>query len=120
MAYISMYELKKNVTDYQLSLLICLQEGSDIVTNEGAYFRAWLETDGVENKKVSVRKDVADNMLSIGLIESKDGRSSRLFYYGLSKKAKELLPMIDAHRLMRIKNKLISKGAFEQKESETK
>lgn len=108
--YVSVYELKKSISDYQISLLLFLKQGSLIVTNEGTYFRAWLETNGVENKKVLVRKDVADNMLSMGLIEIIKGRLQHLYYYGISSKGNELLGMLEQNRVTRIRNKLIQKG----------
>lgn len=103
--YSSIYELKRTITDYQLSLLLHLQNNSKIVTNEGNYFRAWLETDNKENKSVAVRKDVADKILANRLIQSTEGSINSYFYYTLSPKANELLSIIDKQRLQKIKTR---------------
>lgn len=108
----SIHTLKSTVTDYQISLLLCLKQGSQIVTNEGSNFRAWLETNGTENKKVSVRKDVACNLLSLGLIGGREGKFRHLYYYGLSAKGDELLGRLDQTRIAVAVRKLSDKGVF--------
>lgn len=104
--YISLYDLKKMVTDYQLGLLVLLRNGSKIVTNEGTHFRAWLETDNEVNKSVLVRKDVANKMNELGLLTSVSGRLPHLFYYSYSSRASTLLDMIDDKRMRAVVNRL--------------
>lgn len=117
MEYFSIYDLKREITDYQLSLLICLKENHRIVTNEGNYFRAWLETEEGEIKKLPVRKDVADKMLSHGLITLIEGRVRSLYYYTISPKAEEVIDLLDSARLNLVKNRMLRKGILQKKSS---
>ncbi|MCL9628383.1 hypothetical protein [Bacillus subtilis] len=77
--YISLYELKKKTTDYQIELLLRLNSNGRIVTTEGSGFEVWFESAGQVKEHVMVRRDVANKLLSLGLIEYVQGQNKDIF-----------------------------------------
>lgn len=110
--YISNYEIKRAISGYQLELLCYLERGYEIVTNEGSGFRAWLEKDRKVVEGVTVRKDSAEKLLVWGLMESNDieDGGSRIFRYGVTTRAEQLLSLIGDVSLNAPRSKVSAHG----------
>ena len=100
--YYSVSELAKKVTDYQVELLLLMDKGFDIVTNEGSGFRCWLEMEK-DDVNYAVRKDSANSLLELLLMKSVDDSRRGHFRYQLSDKGKMVLEMIDVRKPSRMR-----------------
>lgn len=110
--YYSVSELASKVTDYQVELLLLMDKGFDIVTNEGSGFRCWLEMER-DSVDYAVRKDSANGVLELLLMKSVDEERRGHFRYQISDKGKTVLEHIDVRkpsRMRGIENKLVKKG----------
>ena len=110
--YYSIAELADKVTDYQVELLLLLDKGFEIVTNEGSDFRCWLVMEK-ETVKYAVRKDSADGLLANYLMKSVDESRRAHFRYQISDKGKTVLERIDVRkssRMRAVERKLVKKG----------
>ncbi|KTF59062.1 hypothetical protein AR691_17420 [Bacillus amyloliquefaciens] len=112
--YISLYELKKKITDYQVELLLRLNSNGRIVTTEGSNFKVWFESAGQVREHVRVRRDVANKLLSFGLIEHVRDQNKRYFYYSISKRGLGLLGNLGDPRIQEIKAKIARKDSHLQ------
>lgn len=110
--YYTVSELADKVTDYQVELLLLLDKGFDIVTNEGSGFRCWLEME-IETVDYAVRKDSANSLLELLLMKPVDEDRRGHFRYHIADKGKLVLERIDVrkpNRMRAIENKLLKKG----------
>lgn len=107
--YKSLYQLKKELTDYQLLLLVYLSKGYHIVTNEGANFRAWMQYKDVVCKEIKVSKDTGDKLFALGLIKDFVPQRRGIFKYTLSEKGQKLLNMIDDRKLKYLQSKVLER-----------
>lgn len=110
--YYSITDCVKKVTDYQVELLLLMDVGYDLLTNEGANFSCWLE---IEQQPVNfaVRTDSCNVLHELGLMKSIDESRSGHFRYQLTDKAKMVLENIDVRnpvRMRSVENKLVKKG----------
>lgn len=110
--YYTVSELAKKVTDYQVELLLLMDVGYDLLTNEGSNFSCWLEIEN-QSVNVAVRKDSSNVLHELGLMKSVDDPRRGHFRYRLTDKAKMVLENIDVRnpaRMRSVENKLVKKG----------
>lgn len=91
--YKTISELASVLTDAQLEMLLLLNSGYELVTNEGANYRSWLDIEKQE-VKYAVRNATGDILLSNALIVMGEESVSSLFRYKISKKGKDVLENI--------------------------
>lgn len=101
-------EIAKMLSEYQISLMLYLNKGCHIVTNEGSYFRAWLEYERKEVSGLAVRKDSADKLLSLGVIKEDTTIVSRLYYYTLSENGLKVLSILNKSLINKLMLKMKS------------
>lgn len=110
--YYSITDCANKVTDYQVEVMLLMDVGYDLLTNEGSNFSCWLE---IEQQPVNfaVRKDSSNVLHELGLMKSIDETRRGHFRYQLTDKAKMVLEQIDVRkpsRMRAVENKLVKKG----------
>lgn len=88
--YKSISELANGISEVQLELLLLLNSGYELVTNEGTHYKTWLE---IENQHVEyrVRNATANILLHDKLIMDELEPIPFLFRYKISKQGKNVL-----------------------------
>lgn len=99
--YKSISELGRELSTAQLELLLLLGNGFDVVTNEGAGYRSWLELDRMP-ATYKFLNATADKLLGAGLMKSVDEEKSWLFRYQISKKGEDVLDYVNFRKPERL------------------
>lgn len=94
--YRSKYDLARELSDYQIKVLLLLQMGCRVITTEGAGFKVWLEN--MANNKIDfrLRKDTLNTLYGWGLLKETLDRKNRygVYPYELTKKGWEVLNIV--------------------------
>ena len=105
--YKTISELASALTDAQLEMLLLLNSGYELVTNEGANYRSWLDIEKQE-VKYAVRNATGDILLSNDLIQMGEESISYLYRYKISKKGKDVLEQIALRKTYRLRTAINS------------
>jgi hypothetical protein len=84
----------KEITDYQIQVLLLLHLGCTANNTEGANFKCWFED--MLGKKVDypLRKDTLGNLVGVGLLEERNQNRHGVCSYKLAIKGSEVLNLL--------------------------
>jgi hypothetical protein len=84
----------KEISDYQIQVLLLLQLGCKAFTTEGSGFKAWLEDMSGKKIDFALRRDTLGNLYGLGLLEHALDNRRVVFPYKLSHKGLEIINLL--------------------------
>lgn len=94
----SKHQIVRDITDYQIQVLMLLHLGCTLLCTEGSSYRVWLEDPTRQKVSFTLRKDTVNNLHGLGLLAHKPDTRFSVFAYSLSQKGTDILTMLKDDR----------------------